>query len=162
MSGTWTKELEERLADLALTSLSCSKISAVLSKESGRTISRNAVIGKIARLKLNVARGRPSPPTRSHPVAIRRPLVHAHIEKSAVDSVPGTGPDLVDECVTDAVSVLELQDHQCRWPVGQDLSGKHVFCGKSRIRGLSYCEDHGKRAYASIDVARKVHGYGEP
>ena len=45
-----------------------------------------------------------------------------------------------------AVSLVDLEPHHCRWVHG-DSRGKHAYCGKPKVLGLSYCEGHAARAY---------------
>jgi hypothetical protein len=42
----------------------------------------------------------------------------------------------------EGVSLLELENHHCRWPIGKDRQGKEHFCGKQKHDKTSYCEEH--------------------
>ena len=46
-----------------------------------------------------------------------------------------------------ARSLFELQQCQCRWPVGDPGSEDFGFCGNMRIAGLPYCTAHAQIAY---------------
>lgn len=38
------------------------------------------------------------------------------------------------------ISLMDLERHHCRWPVTDD--GPHLFCGRDRADGSSYCAGH--------------------
>lgn len=48
--------------------------------------------------------------------------------------------------VTGGVLMLDLGARACRWPMGNDASGRHVFCGADAAEGRSYCAAHHARA----------------
>jgi GcrA cell cycle regulator len=45
-------------------------------------------------------------------------------------------------------SVVELQSHHCRWPIGDPVMVG--FCGADRLGALPYCETHARRAYRVV------------
>ena len=59
--------------------------------------------------------------------------VEPYVEK-VVEAVPAT-----------AVTVVDVEAHHCRWPVGK---APWLFCGANKVKGLPYCDRHAKRAYA--------------
>lgn len=46
----------------------------------------------------------------------------------------------------------EIEDTQCRWPIGDPLKSDFHFCSRDKVGGLSYCEAHAKRAFVSVPV----------
>lgn len=40
------------------------------------------------------------------------------------------------------LSIQELQENTCRWPVGDPLKDDFHFCGRSSLDGQPYCEFH--------------------
>jgi GcrA cell cycle regulator len=46
-------------------------------------------------------------------------------------------------------SLLELDRHACRWPIGDPRSPDFLFCGAKPRRGKPYCAAHCARAYIS-------------
>lgn len=42
-------------------------------------------------------------------------------------------------------SVLGLNEHTCKWPIGDPLLPGFGFCGRHSMDGSPYCEDHHKR-----------------
>lgn len=127
---TWTEERVTRLRELWSQGKTASEIGAALGG-----ISRNAVIGKVHRLKLS---GRPSP--------IRhRPTIEA-------TPMPNSG----------TATILALGDRSCKWPVGDPLSAEFHFCGKGAQAGMPYCSDHAVLAYqpknAKKDTSKSGNG----
>lgn len=111
---TWTEERVAKLRELWAQGKTASEIGVALGG-----VSRNAVIGKVHRLKLS---GRPSP-------IKQRPLEHTPMPMS------GTA------------TILALSDRSCKWPVGDPLSPDFHFCGKSAAPSIPYCTDHAQLAY---------------
>lgn len=44
-------------------------------------------------------------------------------------------------------SLVDLEPHHCRWPIGDVQSPDFHFCGKTKVPGVSYCEFHAGRAF---------------
>ncbi len=116
--NTWTEERVAKLRELWTQGKTASEIGIALGG-----VSRNAVIGKVHRLKLS---GRPSP-------IKHRPLEHA----TPVSPVTGGG----------SATILALGDRSCKWPVGDPLASDFHFCGKSASAGIPYCSEHSQLAY---------------
>ena len=117
--NTWTEERISKLRELWSQGKTASEISAAL----GGEISRNAVIGKVHRLKLS---SRPSP-----------------IKQRAPEPTPVMKPAKLVGTAT----LLALSDRSCKWPVGDPLSPDFHFCGSSAVHGLPYCTSHAQVAY---------------
>lgn len=49
------------------------------------------------------------------------------------------------------ISLMDMERHHCRWPVTED--GPHLFCGRDRADGSSYCAGH-----ARLSVGRGTEG----
>lgn len=45
------------------------------------------------------------------------------------------------------LSLTELDNHTCRWPVGDPKDANFHFCGKKVRLGQTYCEEHSSVAY---------------
>jgi GcrA cell cycle regulator len=146
---------------------------ALIAMDLGGGITRNAVIGKVNRLKLAPRRtgsiiGIPRPRRRrpSRPMdpakvkklnAIRR-LWFGPSDNRSLDPLPLPPPaesdiarvhftDLDDKPITiiDADGTVRTVKRHCKWVVGEPVDG--MFCGDERIEGLSYCRAHTLRAY---------------
>lgn len=137
-----------------------------IAQATGRT--RSAVIGKLHRIGCNSSNGGSSMSGRSskqireappQPPA-KKPIVHwkhwgqragadaerkpvtPHVEPPAGEVVP----DVVDPAKL--VRTIDLDEHHCRWPIGDPRDDSFRHCGKDRVMGQSYCDAHVRRAYA--------------
>jgi len=142
---TWT---EERLALLKLhfeAGLSCREIACDIG------VTRNAVIGKLSRLKLTRENDddRPRPARRDAARGKRlkaTPRLQYQILRAiyaepqpAVDDEPASN----EHCC----SLLELSEARCRWPINTPGAEDFCFCGNTPIDGLPYCAGHTRLAY---------------
>ncbi len=48
---------------------------------------------------------------------------------------------------TGNLSLVELDNHTCRWPIGDPKDENFHFCGKKIRLGQTYCEEHAAIAY---------------
>ena len=115
--NTWTEERVAKLRELWSQGKTASEIGQALGNGS-----RNAVIGKVHRLKLS---GRPSP------------IKHRPFESVVPSTITGGG----------SATILALGDRSCKWPMGDPLSPDFHFCGKSAAAGIPYCTEHSQLAY---------------
>ncbi len=200
----WTEERVELLKKLWLEGLSASQIAGVL----GEGVTRNAVIGKVHRLKLS-GRAKPAsaaPRVRATPrtaprriststtsaprpamgvgagsaglsaggsVMKSRPMGSgAGATMSAGGMVQGaTALKISEEFEIAAealpqvqelfipqdkrLNLLQLNEHTCKWPIGDPLTPDFYFCGQHSEEGKPYCEFHSRRAYHQIDKKKR-------
>src|SRR5262249_34580826 len=119
-------------------------------------VSRNAVIGKLARL--NLTRGRaarvPRGERRATPL-VPRPsrgarslqlLLKAHVEDGDA-AIASAVVDVLQIPQGPGCSLLELGDDKCRWPIGDVCAADAIFCGNRPLNGLPYCAGHARLAY---------------
>ena len=150
---SWTDERVELLRRLWLEGLSASRIAAELADG----ITRNAVIGKVHRLGLS---GRVKAPTSAPPrerearTPTPKPAMPAVHGNLALKAMPGDAivPKSVGEVVipfAENVTMMELRETMCRWPVGDPSSPDFRFCGGKRNGGSDgpYCAHHARIAY---------------
>jgi hypothetical protein len=52
-------------------------------------------------------------------------------------------------------TLLQLEDTDCRWGIGDPKDADFHFCGKLKVPGLPYCEHHCRRAYQPPQERRK-------
>jgi len=139
---TWTAERVELLKSRFEAGLTCREIADDIG------VSRNAVIGKIARLNLSRAEGvserfsepKVSPRTR----APRSPPGQRQLLKALR---PEPAPEEAPICSEHRCSLLELSEEKCRWPIS-DLGPADVwFCGNKPLKGFPYCAGHARIAY---------------
>lgn len=127
--GTWSPErvewLREAWSDRGLSATE-------IGKQLG--ISRNAALGKLNRLGLLGNRQQ---------ITVRTPRVTA--PKPPAPKPPSQKVAIIVEPEPDPatlVTVADVRDSQCRWPVGDPSSEGFRYCGKECHRGHPYCDDH--------------------
>jgi GcrA cell cycle regulator len=170
---TWTAERVGLLRKLWSEGLSASQIAAEL----GGGVTRNAVISKAYRLGLvhgaverpNTARSRkPSPPpdlpSTTEPSGQNAPgLTPTMVDPQPADEPEETRPR--EEALVPAqkleqprrqdavvplskrVTIMELREAMCRWPLGDPTTPEFRYCGAQAIMGLPYCAHHAQVAY---------------
>ena len=159
--GTWTDERVELLKKLWTDGLSASQIATELGN-----VTRNAVIGKVHRLGLSgrpkdkaAAAQRPRKAARapSAPVAIppqsRANVIMAPVPRPVIvrDEQPlVSGEDEMGLAVSERVTIMELRESMCRWPMGDPTKAEFRFCGAGAIGGLPYCDHHARVAYQPV------------
>ncbi|KAB0269113.1 GcrA family cell cycle regulator [Microvirga brassicacearum] len=157
---SWTDERVELLKKLWTDGLSASQIATELGN-----VTRNAVIGKVHRLGLSgrakdkaAAEQRPRKAARapSAPVAIppqnRTNVIMAPVPRAPVIHVEPmlpAGDDLAIP-VSERVTIMELRESMCRWPMGDPTKAEFRFCGAHSITGLPYCDHHARVAYQPV------------
>jgi len=67
---------------------------------------------------------------------------------------------MIDEKTTE-VTMQELKEHHCRWPIGDPKHSDFRFCGMPRLKGRNtpYCQEHTTRAgsqYLNVRVDNPV------
>ena len=55
--------------------------------------------------------------------------------------------DLVVVPASERVTIMELRESMCRWPLGDPTSAEFGYCGTRAITGLPYCPHHARVAY---------------
>lgn len=141
-SDFWTPERAERFIIMWNDGrLSASEIAAVLARQECRPVSRNAILGKARRMKLppRVVKVRvPSLPKRKR--VAKKP-------KARMSAVIVAAPALDGPFVETArLSLTELTDATCKWPVGDPKAADFGFCGLPTAEGHVYCPAHHRRS----------------
>lgn len=178
---SWTEERVETLKKLWMEGLSASQIAGEL----GQGVTRNAVIGKVHRLKLS-GRAKPassSPRARPASRPARRvgsggggssssasmpkrrsmgaaPIVGATALKPSEDlsTEMEVAPAQMEEIFipeAERIGLLGLNEDTCKWPIGDPMNSDFHFCGQGSLEGKPYCEFHSKRAYHQMDRRRR-------
>lgn len=163
---SWTDERVEQLKKMWLDGLSASQIAGELANG----ITRNAVIGKVHRLglsgrvKSNVpVPARPRPKAEDQERAPNLPISHGNLALSAdVRPAPAPAPaprasgsDVVIP-ICERVSIMELRESMCRWPLGDPTSADFRYCGAKMQVGLGpYCAHHARIAYQPAQDRRR-------
>jgi GcrA cell cycle regulator len=173
----WTDERVELLKKLWTEGLSASQIAAQLGN-----VTRNAVIGKVHRLKLS-SRGRAT----AAPAAKKKHVAPAAtIQKSMMAARPAAQPQRI---VTTSVGanalqmqfeaepvaqqvirptsdvvvpisrrlhLVDLSERTCKWPNGDPLSEDFNFCGNDAKDASPYCSYHARVAFQPVAERRRV------
>jgi GcrA cell cycle regulator len=166
---SWTDEQVEILRQLWLDGKSASQISAQL----GHGLSRNAVIGKVHRLGLAgrakssssaAAPPRPAPAprlaTRANSGGGARAAVRGTTALAiAAETMLETRPVFRDEDVVVPMSlrvtIIELKEAMCRWPLGDPTSSEFRYCGSPTLGVSPYCAHHSRLAYQPAQDRRR-------
>jgi GcrA cell cycle regulator len=100
---------------------------------------RNGILGKAFRLAL--ARRKSGPPPVPEPVKDRR-------SPQYVPPVPKPKPPRPVPVVTAMrrLKLVELENHHCRFPIGNPASPVFRFCAADRRSGATYCPTHQRAA----------------
>ena len=182
----WTEERVELLKKLWMEGLSASQIAGIL----GEGVTRNAVIGKVHRLKLS-GRAKPAssaPRVRSAPRSsgVRRIPSSSGRSSSSMGgmmksrSMGGGGggaihgntalkmdqefeveayqaPEVQELFIpeTQRLTLLQLSEETCKWPIGDPLTADFFFCGGHAEENKPYCEFHSRRAYHQIEKKKR-------
>jgi len=160
--ATWTDERVELLRKLWTDGLSASQIAAELGN-----VTRNAVIGKVHRLGLSgrakdmkatsaTPRARKATRAPSAPAPIA-PQAHSNVVLAPIPLQPvREEPEMtIDESdvaipMSERVTIMDLRESMCRWPMGDPTKPEFRFCGARSITGLPYCTHHARIAYQPV------------
>ncbi|MGF7161268.1 GcrA cell cycle regulator [Rhodoligotrophos appendicifer] len=147
--------LDARVAELAREGLTGAKIAEIMG------LTRNQVIGRAFRMGVTLGFGRkrvlhvklpPKAEKASRPKVERKAAPRAVPKPSpAVLVVPKVDLAPVVPGPAGGVPFLELAPRGCKFAVGQDAQGSHLFCGGSRAEGLPYCRHHAQIAYRPVE-----------
>lgn len=159
----WTDERTASLKQLWREGKSASQIAVIL----GGGVTRNGVIGKVSRLKLDkrvtvsiraekatggngsagkhrgIVDAARKARTKGQPKAAA--IAHRVAMRPAIVPIPEPAEEGVD--VTHLLGLTQLNEHTCKWPHGDPLLPDFGFCGEHTQEGSSYCPKHHRRAY---------------
>jgi len=135
----WTDERVDRLKSLWKDGLSASQVARALGG-----VTRNAVIGKLHRLKLTGSRPATTRPRRTAAIRPARPTGRRMRARPACAPAPivvaaPEGPGLFR-------SFAELKPRCCKWPIGDPAGADFSLCGRP-TDGRPYCPGHHQLAH---------------
>jgi GcrA cell cycle regulator len=158
---TWSDDRVEQLKKFWEAGLSASQIAAELGN-----VTRNAVIGKVHRLGLSGRAKSPSsaaprprkPRPAQHMMRVSRPASRgntalAHAFEVELEPDPITYDNVVP--MSQRLSLLELNEATCHWPIGDPSSSEFFFCGGKALTSLPYCAHHSRIAYQPTGDRRR-------
>ncbi|WP_295808663.1 GcrA family cell cycle regulator [uncultured Nitratireductor sp.] len=165
----WTDERVETLKKLWAEGLSASQIAAQLGG-----VSRNAVIGKVHRLKLS-SRGRATSPrtrqkktpaapstttrrprnTRPSTVTVGATALQVQFDEEPVARTYLRPTEDVVVPISRKLELVQLTETTCKWPNGDPLSEDFSFCGNDAGENGPYCTYHSRIAYQPASERRR-------
>ncbi len=163
----WTDEMIEELKKMWHEGLTTGEIGKRLN------VSKNSIVGKVHRLGLS---GRPSPikkkdaeqpakPAEKKPAPASKakaPEPKAAEPKAKTPAKEKTVAPVEAKPIAPLapqpkaekphhhnhnLSLTELDNHTCRWPIGDPKDDNFHFCGKKVRIGQTYCDEHSAIAY---------------
>lgn len=146
----WTEEMIQSLKDMWKQGLTTNEIAKNLG------VSKNSIVGKVHRLNLTA---RPSPIKKKEEIAAEQAAAAAaaaeQAEKSSakftrkitINTVEIKTSETEKKSNSRGVELTELDNHTCRWPLGDPREENFCFCGKRVRGGQTYCEEHSAIAY---------------
>lgn len=164
---SWTDDRVELLKKLWLDGRSASQIS----NELGGGVTRNAVIGKVHRMGLSgrtklpevpVAMAKPKDRQQARPAVSRPtgPVVRGNLALAltpapAIQPTPRSKDNVVIP-ISERVTLMELREAMCRWPLGDPTQLDFRFCGvRSPGSQTPYCAHHATIAYQPAQDRRR-------
>lgn len=170
MQSNWAEQHSQALREYLQKGMSYSEAAKAINARFDTSYSRNAAIGRAKRMGIS-GTGQPDPPLRAKKP---RPPNPKRLLKKRAGLLKAPGPRvkvfarataLKLRCVTVVprhLSLIELEDGDCRYPYGGDREGEAItFCGHPRRDGSSYCVSHfhltSDPPTASERTAGKVH-----
>ena len=168
----WTDERVELLKKLWADGLSASQIAGQLGG-----VTRNAVIGKVHRLKLS-SRGRAtaSPArqkkTQTAASSVRSPSRSATTSRTMTASIGATALQTQFDAepiarhvlrpvenvvvpISRHLQLIQLNERTCKWPNGDPLSEDFHFCGNDSAETGPYCNYHSRIAFQPASERRR-------
>jgi GcrA cell cycle regulator len=172
MEMNWTDERVELLRKLWSDGLSASQIAAQLGN-----VSRNAVIGKVHRLKLS-GRGRstaaaPRAKKTTQTTVARATKTVTTSRVATTTTIGATALKIsfdtevvarqqirpVENVVVPIqrkLQLVELTERTCKWPNGDPLTESFNFCGADSAETGPYCQFHSRIAFQPASERRRV------
>ncbi len=163
---SWTDERVEQLKQHWTEGKSASQIASLL----GYGLTRNAVIGKVHRLGLagrakspGLASPRPRPSAPPRVAAPRMAPAAPRITRGATalavahQALTDAEPEAFESVVVPMslrVTIIELKEAMCRWPLGDPATSEFRYCGSPAPSG-PYCAYHGSLAYQPAQDRRR-------
>lgn len=148
----WTDEAVAELKKMWDRGMTTGQIAKALN------VTKNSIIGKVHRLCLTA---RPSPikkapeekaekksdkATKSEKKSKTMPT--AEIQEPAVLNVKTSKESTATNSVEETnIPLVKLDNHTCRWPLGDPRDDDFCFCGKKIRTGQTYCDEHAAIAY---------------
>lgn len=162
MKMAWTEQMVEDLRTMWKQGLTTAEIGKRLN------VTKNSIVGKVHRLGLS---GRPSPIKKKNEenaaeeiqaaenvqvVSSKNTAESPQLKKETVKidkaQMPEVKPVMTSSVKSEPakkgmMSLMDLDNHTCRWPLGDPKDENFHFCGRKVKIGQTYCEEHANIAY---------------
>ena len=146
--STWDESREAKLKELWEKGHTASQIAEILG---GTT--RNAVIGKAHRLKLAGRVQSKKPDKQKRQVENLQSKEEKYVSRRARFKSLLLDKNFEPE---NPKKLEELDDKNCRWPIGHPDQKDFYFCGRTPIEGFSYCKLHVLYAFKPKNTKEEV------
>src|SRR5262245_5043590 len=167
--ASWDAERIEEMKRRFDAGLSCSQIARELG------VTRNAVLGKLHRLRLTRPRDlasaqseqrraarlkTPRPPSLKAlnktwlPRRVRMSIAAQHELLAQAFDAAVSPVEAVPIHNGRGCTLLELGSAHCRWPINNPGAADFCFCGNEPVKGLPYCAGHARIAYRPAGRSR--------
>tara|TARA_Y100000817_G_scaffold307292_1_gene293597 strand:+ start:1277 stop:1777 length:501 start_codon:yes stop_codon:yes gene_type:complete len=146
--STWDESREAKLKELWEKGHTASQIAEILG---GTT--RNAVIGKAHRLKLAGRVQSKKPDKQKRQVENLQSKEEKYVSRRARFKSLLLDKNFEPE---NPKKLEELDDKNCRWPIGHPDQKDFYFCGRTPIEGFSYCKLHVLYAFQPKNTKEEV------
>jgi GcrA cell cycle regulator len=175
----WTDERVALLSKLWAEGLSASQIARQLGG-----VTRNAVIGKVHRLKLSGRAKTTTTPNRAKKISSgaddiqrtrtnatstaqlrTRPVVVGNNALKTEMFLDGAAeqryrvseqPNIIEMPTSRRLSLVQLGERTCRWPVGDPMLADFHFCGNEPREASPYCTYHSKLAFQPASERKRL------
>lgn len=167
----WTDQMVEDLKKMWKEGLTTGEIGKRLG------VSKNSIVGKVHRLGLSgrpspikkktdaapqEAKKETSPQnskTEAAPADVSMPQKESPAVKATEKKAPAVEKEEISEPLAfkstpryeisreGKIALTELDNHTCRWPIGDPKDENFHFCGRRVRLGQTYCEEHAALAY---------------
>jgi GcrA cell cycle regulator len=150
----WTSEIIDRLRQHVAGGLSAKECAAELKSEFRHSFTRNAVISKAQRIGLRPGSldmiAREKQRKRTSTKRLRPPM-----RVPIIQFEPVMPDDDLRIPQAQRRTLVELENHHCRFPIGEPSAADFFFCGAPTadlVGGRPYCAAHARRAYHSSSI----------
>ncbi len=151
----WNEEAVEELKRMWDRGMTTGQIAKALN------VTKNSIIGKVHRLCLTA---RPSPikktetaeennnkekckPVKQTQKQVKEKEIPARKEKELMKQPAPSVAEKPTATEVAHIPLVKLDNHTCRWPLGDPRDEDFCFCGKKIKTGQTYCEEHAAVAY---------------
>ncbi len=152
----WTDEAVEELKKMWDKGMTTGQIAKALN------VTKNSIIGKVHRLCLTA---RPSPIKKSNNSTTEKKISKPQKVEKATKQNCKTVKEPTTPTVSETkaptptveetnIPLVKLDNHTCRWPMGDPKDEDFCFCGKRIRTGQTYCEEHAAVAY--VKAGKKI------